>query len=232
MWHSSRNSYEQPRACFRRAWRSLLELPLTRSPSHLHQRSLSDCASKALAEGLLKGELRTYDAVSKRSKVPPSTLHRAHGRRSKEEKARNQQYFTPLEEKTLGGKESLPTSRSIKGCSRPPSWPSLPECLHRVKKLPSANMLLSSRTIVHISVQTIHSPYTLSNSTYRSQPICVVAHLISNSSFVVFSVTRNGQDSTMECFSLIFTPYFFVSLCIQTSFKKVPNAFSKSPNIV
>ena len=120
--------YEQPRACFRRAWRGLLELPFTRFPSHLHQRSMSDCASKALAESLLKGESRTYDAISKRSKVPLSTLHhRAHGRRSKEEKAQSQQYLTPSEEKALRGKESLPASSSIKRCSRPPSWPNLPE---------------------------------------------------------------------------------------------------------
>jgi hypothetical protein len=42
---------------------------------------MSDRASKALAEAGLPGEPRTYDAISKRSEVPPSTLyHRDHGR--------------------------------------------------------------------------------------------------------------------------------------------------------
>jgi hypothetical protein len=63
---------------------------------------MSDRASKALAEVFLSEEPRTYDTISKRSKVPPSTLHhRAHGRRSKEQKAQSQQYLTPSEEKAL-----------------------------------------------------------------------------------------------------------------------------------
>lgn len=63
---------------------------------------MSDRASKALAEASLPGEPRTYDATSKRSGVPLSTLfYRAHGRRSREEKAEGQQYLTPSEEKAL-----------------------------------------------------------------------------------------------------------------------------------
>jgi hypothetical protein len=63
---------------------------------------MSDRASKALAEGFLPGEPRTYDAISKREKIPLSTLHhRARGRRSKEEKAQGQQYLTPSEDKAL-----------------------------------------------------------------------------------------------------------------------------------
>jgi hypothetical protein len=63
---------------------------------------MSDRASKALAEVFLPEEPRTYNTISKRSKVPPSTLHhRAHGRCSKEQKAQSQQYLTPSEEKAL-----------------------------------------------------------------------------------------------------------------------------------
>jgi hypothetical protein len=63
---------------------------------------MSDHASKALAEASLPGEPRTYDARSKRSGVPLTTLYyRDHGRRSKEEKAQGQQYLTPSEEKAL-----------------------------------------------------------------------------------------------------------------------------------
>ena len=63
---------------------------------------MSDRASQALAEGVPPGESRTFDAMSKRSKVPLSTLyHRAHGRRSIEEKAQSQQYLTPCEEKAV-----------------------------------------------------------------------------------------------------------------------------------
>ena len=63
---------------------------------------MSDHASKALAEPSLLGEPQTYDAISKRSGVPLTTLYyRNHGRRSKEEKAQGQQYLTPSEEKAL-----------------------------------------------------------------------------------------------------------------------------------
>jgi Tc5 transposase DNA-binding domain len=63
---------------------------------------MSDRASKALAEASLPGEPRTYDATSKRSGVPLSTLyHRDHGRPSREAKAQGQQYLTPPEEKAL-----------------------------------------------------------------------------------------------------------------------------------
>ncbi|OCK75556.1 hypothetical protein K432DRAFT_254161, partial [Lepidopterella palustris CBS 459.81] len=61
-----------------------------------------DRASKALAEASLLGEPRTYDARSKRSRVPLTTLyHRDHRQRSKEENAQGQQYLTPPEEKAL-----------------------------------------------------------------------------------------------------------------------------------
>lgn len=61
-----------------------------------------DRASEVLAEELAPGESRTYDARSKRSGVPLSTLHhRAQGRRSEEQKAQSQQYLTPSEEKAL-----------------------------------------------------------------------------------------------------------------------------------
>jgi len=72
--------------------------------AHLHARydTMSDPASKALTATSLLGEPRTYDAVSKRSGVPLTTLyHRDHGRRSKEGKAQGQQYLTPPEEKVL-----------------------------------------------------------------------------------------------------------------------------------
>ncbi len=63
---------------------------------------MSDHTSKALAEVSLLGEPRIYNATSKRSGVPLTTLyHRDHGRRSKEEKAEGQLYLTPLEEKAL-----------------------------------------------------------------------------------------------------------------------------------
>jgi hypothetical protein len=49
---------------------------------------MSDRASKALAEASLLGEPRTYDARSKRSRVPLTTLYyRDHGRPLREEKA-------------------------------------------------------------------------------------------------------------------------------------------------
>jgi hypothetical protein len=49
---------------------------------------MSDRASKALAESSLPGEPRKYDARSKRSGVPLTTLYyRDHGRRSREVKA-------------------------------------------------------------------------------------------------------------------------------------------------
>jgi hypothetical protein len=63
---------------------------------------MSDRASTALTEASLPGEPRTYDATSKRSGVPLSTLYyRNHGRPSIEAKAKGQQYLTPSEEKAL-----------------------------------------------------------------------------------------------------------------------------------
>lgn len=61
-----------------------------------------DRASRALVEGLPASEPMTYVALSEWSDVPRSTLyHRARGRRSKEDKAKSQQYLTPSEEKAL-----------------------------------------------------------------------------------------------------------------------------------
>jgi len=63
---------------------------------------MSDRASKALAAASLPGEPRTYDARSKRSGVPLTTLYyRDHGRPSREVKAEGQLYLTPSEEKAL-----------------------------------------------------------------------------------------------------------------------------------
>ncbi|TVY14141.1 hypothetical protein LARI1_G009295 [Lachnellula arida] len=63
---------------------------------------MTDRASRALAESDLPGEPRTYDAISKRSNVPISTLnHRALGRPSIEDKARGQLYLNPPEEEAL-----------------------------------------------------------------------------------------------------------------------------------
>jgi hypothetical protein len=63
---------------------------------------MSDRASKALVEASLLGEPRIYDARSKRSGVPLTTLYyRDHGRPSREAKAQGQQYLTPSEEKAL-----------------------------------------------------------------------------------------------------------------------------------
>jgi hypothetical protein len=63
---------------------------------------MSDRASKALAEASLPGDPRTYDATSKRSGVPLTTLYyRDHGRPSIETKAKGQLYLTPSEEKAL-----------------------------------------------------------------------------------------------------------------------------------
>jgi hypothetical protein len=61
-----------------------------------------DRASAALSEGLEPSEPRTYTALLKEGRVPRTTLwYRAHGRPSKEEKDRRQQYLTPSEEKAL-----------------------------------------------------------------------------------------------------------------------------------
>jgi hypothetical protein len=63
---------------------------------------MSDRASKALVEASLPGEPRTYDATSKRSGVPLTTLYyRDHGRPSMEAKANGQLYLSPVEEKGL-----------------------------------------------------------------------------------------------------------------------------------
>lgn len=61
-----------------------------------------DRASEVLANGLPAGIPPTYLALSDWSGVPYSTVyHRARGRRSKEEKAKSQQYLSPSEEKAV-----------------------------------------------------------------------------------------------------------------------------------
>lgn len=63
---------------------------------------MTERACRALAERDLPGEPRAYDAISKRSNVPISTLrHRALGRPSIEAKARGQLYLKALEEEAL-----------------------------------------------------------------------------------------------------------------------------------
>ena len=63
---------------------------------------MNDRASIAVAENPLPGEPRTYDAISKRSKVPLTTLYyRRCRRRSREKKAESQQCLAPSEEKAL-----------------------------------------------------------------------------------------------------------------------------------
>jgi hypothetical protein len=65
---------------------SLVPSPIT------HCKLGMDRASQVLARDLEPDEPRTYAALSKRGKVPRSTLwHRAHGRPSKEDKAKRQQ---------------------------------------------------------------------------------------------------------------------------------------------
>jgi hypothetical protein len=61
-----------------------------------------DPASVVLSEGLDPTRPRTYAALSEDGKVARTTLwYRAHGRPSKEEKAKSQQCLTPSEEKAL-----------------------------------------------------------------------------------------------------------------------------------
>ena len=58
-----------------------------------------DRASQALAQGVPPGVPKSYRALADHGNVPRSTLHhRAHGRRSIEEKAQSQHYLTPWEE--------------------------------------------------------------------------------------------------------------------------------------
>jgi Tc5 transposase-like DNA-binding protein len=61
-----------------------------------------DRASQVLADGLPESQPCTYRALARHGEIAYATVwHRAHGRRSKEEKARRQQYLTPAEEKAL-----------------------------------------------------------------------------------------------------------------------------------
>jgi hypothetical protein len=57
-----------------------------------------DRASQVLAQSVPEGVPRSYSALADHSEVPRSTLHRARGRRSIEEKAQSQRYLTPWEE--------------------------------------------------------------------------------------------------------------------------------------
>lgn len=57
-----------------------------------------DQDSQILAQDLPPGVHKTYTALAKHGEVALATLHhRARGRRSKEQKARRQQYLTPSE---------------------------------------------------------------------------------------------------------------------------------------
>ena len=61
-----------------------------------------DRASQALALDLPPGVPDTYTSRAEHGKVALATLHhRARGRRSKEEKAKSQQYLTPCEENAV-----------------------------------------------------------------------------------------------------------------------------------
>ena len=61
-----------------------------------------DPASQVLAEGIPADLPQTWAAWSEYGRVPLTTLYcRAHGRPSNKEKARQQQYLTPAEEKAL-----------------------------------------------------------------------------------------------------------------------------------
>jgi hypothetical protein len=102
VWRSSRSFHKQPYVS------GSAEMPQIPIPiPHLEDKLqrlcfMSDRASKALAEVPLPGEPGTYDARSKRSGVPLTTLYyRNQKRPSKEQKAQGQQYLTPSEEKAL-----------------------------------------------------------------------------------------------------------------------------------
>ena len=61
-----------------------------------------DPASVALSNGLEPTRSQTYAALSEDCDVPRTTLwYRSHGRPSKEEQDKRQQYLTPSEEKAL-----------------------------------------------------------------------------------------------------------------------------------
>ena len=61
-----------------------------------------DKASQVLAQGVPPGVPKSYRALADHGKVAHTTLyHRAHGRRSIEEKAQSQQYLTPSEVKAV-----------------------------------------------------------------------------------------------------------------------------------
>jgi hypothetical protein len=61
-----------------------------------------DRASQALVQGIPHGVRKTYRALAEHHDVARSTIYdRAHGQRSKEEKAQSQQYLTPCEEKAI-----------------------------------------------------------------------------------------------------------------------------------
>jgi hypothetical protein len=63
---------------------------------------IMDKASRVLAQSVLPGLSNSYRAFADRGEVPHTSLHhRAHGRRSIEEKAQSQQYLTPYEEHAL-----------------------------------------------------------------------------------------------------------------------------------
>jgi hypothetical protein len=61
-----------------------------------------DRASQVLVDGLPGSQPCTYRALARHGEVAYATVwHRAHGRRSKEDKAKSQQYLTVAGEKAL-----------------------------------------------------------------------------------------------------------------------------------
>ena len=61
-----------------------------------------DKPSQVLAQGLPEGMRKSFRALADHSDIPRTTLqHRAHGRRSEEEKAQCQHYLYPWEAKAL-----------------------------------------------------------------------------------------------------------------------------------
>ena len=73
-----------------------------------------DKASQVLIQILPLEVLRTYAALAEQRDVPLITLHhRAHGRRSKGQKAQTQQYLIPSEEKAF---MKFPLQMSNLGC--------------------------------------------------------------------------------------------------------------------
>src|SRR5438876_1046977 len=90
-------SHTFPAAC-------CLAQQLARTSTFMITNRRMDRASVVLSQGLDPSKPQTYAALSEEGDCPRTTLwYRAHGRPSKEEKAKRQQYLTPSEEKALVG---------------------------------------------------------------------------------------------------------------------------------